>query len=337
MPALGVVKENIGATSEGQVVTSGVLNFSSHGFTQGADLYVNGSGDLTETIPTSEAELIQKIGKVVSPNHIIVQGAFRTNATPNLDQGNIFIGDSTNVAVTGDFTTLVRSNISVATDLTYDQANGIIGLSNVLTGVDTIRTDNNSEFKENSAGDFVITKTFAVNSTSSETANIQGDGFAIYTGNDGSFNNNFNFGNWLAYSGTDDLRGTAIKGNVTAGSNQITVTDTRTGFLAGSFDGSPTMSKITEYMAWENGGAEQNSYPFPPGAYVTAVDAINNLVTMSEVAKDTVTFDHVTQGGGFMNAIVDTDVGQVYAFLTQLDTGGGSGSIIFVQQDNGAR
>ena len=45
MPALGIVKENIGASSEGQVVTSGVMNFSSHGFTQGADLYINGSGD----------------------------------------------------------------------------------------------------------------------------------------------------------------------------------------------------------------------------------------------------------------------------------------------------
>jgi hypothetical protein len=198
----------------------------------------------------------------------------------------------------------------------------------VLTGVDTIRTDNNSEFKENAAGDFVITKMFASVPTSAETANIQGDGFAIYTGNDGSFNNNFNFSGILQYGGPDDLRGTAILGNVTAGSNQITVTDTRTGFLAGSFDGSPTMSKITEYMAWESGGAEQNSYPFPQGAYVTAVDSGNNLVTMSEVAKVTTTFT----GGGFMNALVDTNVGQVYAFLTQSDVGFGSNTIIFVQQ-----
>jgi len=103
MPALGVVKENIAPTAVGQVVTSGVMNDSSHGYTLGADLYVSTTpGQLTTTVPTSEANAIQKIGKVINPNQIIVQGAFRTNQTPNLDDGNIFIGNATNQATTAN-------------------------------------------------------------------------------------------------------------------------------------------------------------------------------------------------------------------------------------------
>ena len=101
MPALGIVRENINDGSIGQVVTSGVMNFSSHGFTAGADLFISTTaGDLTETAPTGESSGIQKIGKVVSSNHINVQGAFRTNATPNLDENNIFIGNAANRATT---------------------------------------------------------------------------------------------------------------------------------------------------------------------------------------------------------------------------------------------
>jgi len=100
MPAMGIIKENISAGSSGQAVTNGTMNFAGHGFTEGAALYVSNDGTLTETIPTGEGELLQKIAKALAPNFILVQGAGRTNATPNLDQGNLFIGDSSNAAVT---------------------------------------------------------------------------------------------------------------------------------------------------------------------------------------------------------------------------------------------
>jgi hypothetical protein len=99
MPALGIVRENIGAGATGQVVTSGVMNNAGHGYTPGADLYIDSvAGGLTTTIPTGESKAIQKIGKVVSGNHILVQGAFRTNATPNLNSGNIFLGNTSNTS-----------------------------------------------------------------------------------------------------------------------------------------------------------------------------------------------------------------------------------------------
>ncbi len=111
MPAIGVVRENIGASSVGQVVTSGEMNYTSHGYTLGADLFVNNGGGLTTVVPSGESELIQKIGKVISTNHIMVQGAFRTNATPNLDSGNIFLGNASGKAVTATFTTEANAAI----------------------------------------------------------------------------------------------------------------------------------------------------------------------------------------------------------------------------------
>lgn len=118
MPAIGIVKENISTGFAGQVVTSGVINVSSHGYTLGEDLYINTTaGTLTTTKPTGEDKFIQKIGKVVSPNHILVQGAFRSNEVSNLNSGNIFIGNGSNEAVTADFTD--TANLAIA-DYTGD-------------------------------------------------------------------------------------------------------------------------------------------------------------------------------------------------------------------------
>jgi len=142
MPALGIVRENISDGAIGQVVTSGEMNFSSHGFTLGADLFISTTaGALTETAPTGETGLIQKIGKVVGANHILVQGAFRTNATPNLDENKIFIGNAANRATTVALDNLTANikttgNLQVNPDtvvgglkgLTFDSATNRLGL-----------------------------------------------------------------------------------------------------------------------------------------------------------------------------------------------------------------
>ena len=130
MPALGIVKENINPSSEGQVAVSGKINFSAHGFTAGANLYINGLGALQETAPTGEGNLIQKIGKVVSPNIILVQGAFRSNATPNLNNGKIFLGNGSNQAVS---TTLDTSVVPENTNLYYtDSRVQAVSINNVV-------------------------------------------------------------------------------------------------------------------------------------------------------------------------------------------------------------
>jgi hypothetical protein len=116
MPAVGIVKNQIADGATGEIVTSGQLNIGTHGFTIGSQLYINGAGLLSETVPVGESNLVQKIAKVVNNQQIIVQGAGRSNATPNLDDGNIFLGNTNNRAESASFTTSVRGNISVATD-----------------------------------------------------------------------------------------------------------------------------------------------------------------------------------------------------------------------------
>jgi len=116
MPALGIVRNDITPTSIGEVVTSGELTGLGSllsGFTTGDTLYVSTSvdGGLQNTKPASEANSIQAIGKVIKGGvggALTVLGAFRVNATPNLDSAKIFVGSSANhsasVAMSGDVT-----------------------------------------------------------------------------------------------------------------------------------------------------------------------------------------------------------------------------------------
>jgi hypothetical protein len=121
MPAFGLVLASIANGGSGQVVTfgnlygSGAAPLDTSTCSVGDALYVSATtaGAFTKTAPTGESNLIQNIGKVVRSdgnNGVIkVGGAGRTNATPNLDDGDIFIGNSSNQAVTSSLTTEVTN------------------------------------------------------------------------------------------------------------------------------------------------------------------------------------------------------------------------------------
>lgn len=145
MPAFGLVEADIANTADGIVTTFGSLtglNVADYGetgitFSLGDTVYVSSSeaGKLTNVAPTGETNLIQNIGKIerATPTTnmtIKVGGAGRTNATPNLDDGDIFIGNGSNKAVTSDLNSEVRSRVS-ATDaggdgsFSYDSGTGV--------------------------------------------------------------------------------------------------------------------------------------------------------------------------------------------------------------------
>jgi hypothetical protein len=111
MPAFGIVAADpVGVNVD--VVTFGTLkSIDTSTYTDGDELYVDTTaGGLTATAPSGEGNLVQKIAKVVrahNSGNIKVMGAGRTNATPNLNDGNIFIGDSNNLATTASFATQV--------------------------------------------------------------------------------------------------------------------------------------------------------------------------------------------------------------------------------------
>jgi len=120
MPALGILTSTLADEAEGYVVLIGKINgVNTSSFSEGDTLYVGASGTLTTTVPSGEGALIQNIGKVLkvhaSNGSIMVTGAGRTNATPNLNDGNIFIGNSSNQATTASFNTTVDTHLNRST------------------------------------------------------------------------------------------------------------------------------------------------------------------------------------------------------------------------------
>ena len=179
MPALGIVRNDITAASVGEVVTSGELTGLGSllsGFTTGDTLYVSTSvdGGLQNTKPASEANSIQAIGKVVKGGvggALTVLGAFRVNATPNLDSAKIFVGSSANhsasVAMSGDVTisnTGVTTVGVTATEVPYGNVSGALTSEAAFTYDDTqnkLRADqvdsNLSTAKQFTTGTSLIT------------------------------------------------------------------------------------------------------------------------------------------------------------------------------------
>ena len=130
MPAIGVLAEDVNNNAQGDIVTHGkLIGIDTSSFTVGDELFIGSGGTLVNTPPTGEANLLQKIAKVVrvhaSSGQIYIMGAGRTNAVPNLDEGKIFAGDANNQAVTTDVidVNIASGLVTINDDLTV---NGII-------------------------------------------------------------------------------------------------------------------------------------------------------------------------------------------------------------------
>ena len=115
MPVSGLANEQILNNADGEMIISGILegidtsNIDGSP-TEAAVVYVNtttgGSIDFLSTnAPATEANLIQNIGIIIknSPGtsgSIQVTAIGRTNATPNLNEGSLFIGNSSSQSTT---------------------------------------------------------------------------------------------------------------------------------------------------------------------------------------------------------------------------------------------
>jgi hypothetical protein len=123
MPAMGIVTSDVTATNTVEIVQFGslkgldVADYGETGitFALGDTVYVSSSeaGKLTNVAPTGEANLIQNIGKIAratptTNTTINVGGAGRTNATPNLDEDQFFLGNASNQSVAVDFSDAVE-------------------------------------------------------------------------------------------------------------------------------------------------------------------------------------------------------------------------------------
>ncbi len=109
MPCFGLASETVNSNANINVVTFGTLSgLDTSSYSQGDILYISTTGTLTATKPSGESSLIQNIGKVMrshaTAGSIKVGGAGRTNDVPNLDDGNVFIGNSSNQSETRSLT-----------------------------------------------------------------------------------------------------------------------------------------------------------------------------------------------------------------------------------------
>jgi len=107
MPAFGLAASSANDQAELQVITFGSLNnynTTTYSLALNDTVYVSAAtaGALTSSAPSTEANLIQNIGRVIradaSAGIIKVGGAGRSNATPNLNDGQIFKGNASNQA-----------------------------------------------------------------------------------------------------------------------------------------------------------------------------------------------------------------------------------------------
>lgn len=101
MPAFGLAENTASLNASINVVTFGTLSgLDTSSFSLGDILYISDTGTLTSTKPYGESSKVQNIGKVqrvhASAGSIKVGGAGRTNDIPNLNDGNVFIGNSSN-------------------------------------------------------------------------------------------------------------------------------------------------------------------------------------------------------------------------------------------------
>ena len=126
MPAFGLAAIDANNNANLEVYRFGTLaGLDTSSYTEGDELFVGATaGSLVSTAPTGESSFVQKVGKVTrshaSTGSVKIMGAGRTNATPNLNNGNIFIGDSNNQAVTVSFATQVASAETSHTDVLVD-------------------------------------------------------------------------------------------------------------------------------------------------------------------------------------------------------------------------
>lgn len=146
MPCIGVAYEQIPNNNNGSLVALGIAKqIDTSSYTAGQTLYIGTSpGTFTTTPPTGEGNLIQNIGKVTDVGvngRILVLGPGRSNATPNLNNGRIFLGNVSNQAVAA---TLDTSIVPENTNLYYTDTRSRLAISVTDSGGDGSLAYNNT-------------------------------------------------------------------------------------------------------------------------------------------------------------------------------------------------
>jgi hypothetical protein len=138
MPAFGIAQNTANNGAEIQIIQVGNLtDIDTSAYNVGDTLYIDtNAGGLVATPPATESAKLQNIGRVIRKDNasgvIMVGGAGRSAATPNLNDGRIFLGDSNNRSVATALSSIALSSFN--DDLSYQPLdNGLTSIANLTT------------------------------------------------------------------------------------------------------------------------------------------------------------------------------------------------------------
>lgn len=266
MPAFGLAFAAASINSSVEVITFGTLSsIDTSAFSLGDTVYVSTTaGQLTNTPPTGEANLLQNIGKVqrvqASSGSIKVGGAGRTNATPNLNEGSLFIGNSSNQSSTlaiGAASTFLKSDGTTASWATISE-----GEVNTASNV-----GEESELFKQKVGSDLEFRTLGANANisitqGSDTVSIGLTGVALV----GTYNDGY-VPRWNATTNTlesgsirDDGATVSIGGNPSSSNTFFTTTNTLTTAIQGQIKNDRTSQTHAIRARNENGDASNNVF-----------------------------------------------------------------------------
>ena len=172
MPAFGLAEATVSTNAEVEITSFGTLKgLDTSSYSLGDILYVDTTaGSLTNNPSGLEATKLQNIGIVqrvhASNGSIKVGGAGRTNAVPNLDDGDIFIGDSNNKAISDSFTNVLNTEAGISV------SGSGIDVTGTVTA-DGLTVNSSEVLFDNTGGDFTLK--LNTNAVSDKNEIIMGD------------------------------------------------------------------------------------------------------------------------------------------------------------------
>ena len=264
MPCFGLAAETVSINASVNVVTFGTLSgLDTSSFNQGDILYISTTGSLTATKPSGESSLIQNIGKVMrshaSAGSIKVGGAGRTNDVPNLNDGNVFIGNASNQAETRGLTLDDIAETSTNKHFTSSDNTKLDGIENNATA-DQTKTDidalninadqvdglDASQFLRSDAGDTLNIGRGDVYLENNSNDNQDGAGLTIRTSDNPSSGDEDSVGSIFA------IRSSGEAARLWVGQSQTTTGDNDFVTNNAIFNGSVTISPNQSYYVINN-------------------------------------------------------------------------------------
>ena len=144
MPAFGLADADYAHNADGYAISIGnLVDLDTSSYSVGDTLYVAVGGGLTNVKPITEANLIQNVGTVARSNanngQVEVVATGRSNDVPNLNSGNVFVGDVSNQATQQSLSSAITDvgDVTLSGDLAIGNDSDITCVGNMSFIVDS--------------------------------------------------------------------------------------------------------------------------------------------------------------------------------------------------------